>query len=364
MTRLFTDAEILRQFDKPQLSVHQSVKVDVDDAVIVCAGFEERAVEIAAHRVDGLCGHALVVEYLPETMGNRLAELTAILRSRSRRLSTVVYDRREPSGAGEAIISEINDSAGRIYLDISGMSRLLIVQILAAIARHPATLARLVILYAEAEHYPPDQATVAEQIRRINTSGSRFDHPVLLSSGVFDVIAVPELSSVSLAGQPIRLIAFPSFNSDQFFALTADIQAARVTVIHGVPPREHYRWRTNAIRTLNDIDATQPRDEFSCDTLDYADTLNLLLDLYSLHGTWQRFVIAPTGSKMQAVAIGLLRGAIDDIQVVYPTPKTFAAPEDYTTGVRQLHALDMASWPLWAGWLDSERLRAAAESLA
>ena len=49
----------------------------------------------------------------------------------------------------------------------------------------------------------------------------------MLSSGVFDVIAVPELSSVALGGQPIRLIAFPSFNTDQLTALVSEIQSLR-----------------------------------------------------------------------------------------------------------------------------------------
>ena len=56
----------------------------------------------------------------------------------------------------------------------------------------------------------------------------------------------------------------------------------------------------------------------------------------------ERLLVSPTGSKMQAVAVGLFRAIQGDIQIVYPTPKEFRAHDDYTRGVRQLYSLPLS----------------------
>ena len=56
---------------------------------------------------------------------------------------------------------------------------------------------------------------------------------------------------------------------------------------------------------------------------------------------FDRIVVAPTGSKMQSVAVGLFRAVLHDVQIVYPTPQFFAEPRNYTLGMRQLYQLDL-----------------------
>ena len=56
---------------------------------------------------------------------------------------------------------------------------------------------------------------------------------------------------------------------------------------------------------------------------------------------FDRLVVAPTGSKMQAVAVAMLRAALYDVQIVYPTPQTFTEPDRYTVGTRRLYELDL-----------------------
>jgi hypothetical protein len=46
---------------------------------------------------------------------------------------------------------------------------------------------------------------------------------------------------------------------------------------------------------------------------------------------------------MQSVAVGLFRTFIDDVQIVYPTPKEFRSPQNYTRGVGQLYSLDLGA---------------------
>jgi hypothetical protein len=44
---------------------------------------------------------------------------------------------------------------------------------------------------------------------------------------------------------------------------------------------------------------------------------------------------------MQAVAVGLFRSALYDVQIVYPTPQIFTAPHEHTVGIRQLYKVDL-----------------------
>jgi hypothetical protein len=147
-----------------------------------------------------------------------------------------------------------------------------------------------------------------------------------------------------MQGQPIRLIAFPSFNPTQFAAVTAEIQASVLTIINGVPPRHENVWRKDAIRQLNGIESIREKEEFETSTLDYRDTLKLLLDLYRKYGSSQKIIVSPTGSKMQSVAVGLVCGFLKDLQVVYPTPQSFPKPSNYTIGIRSVYQLSLATF--------------------
>jgi hypothetical protein len=87
-------------------------------------------------------------------------------------------------------------------------------------------------------------------------------------------------------------------------------------------------------------------ERFQASTLDYRETLDCLLKLYANHAIRERLLLAPTGSKMQTVAVGIFRALVQDIQIVYPTPRGFRTPADYTHGVGPLHCLTLGGFNL------------------
>ena len=97
-------------------------------------------------------------------------------------------------------------------------------------------------------------------------------------------------------------------------------------------------WRTDAIDQMNHSTVTtlQHVEVHEVSTIDYRKTLKLILDLYKRYSAFDRIVIAPTGSKMQAVAIGIVRGVLGDLQIIYPTPLQFLNPGHHTEGVKQI----------------------------
>jgi hypothetical protein len=325
---------------KPSVLREPELILQADDLLVLCAGFEERSVAWLRRLVQSGSRRfsVLVCEYHPAVPQNRGGEVRALIAEADGRLLSMPYSREEPAGAGERVLEAARGMRGRTWVDISGMSRLLIVQIV--VAAFEARMTVPTLLYAEAAAYPPSQSDV-------ETAAQGGDDPVdtalFLSSGVFEVTIVPELSSVAMQGQPIRLVAFPSFNAHQMLALRSEIQASYWTFVNGVPPSERNRWRMEALRQLNRVDSIPlpVREEFEASTLRYEETLGVLLSVYAAHGSLERILVAPTGSKMQSVAVGVFRGALSDVQIVYPTPRAFLNPSRFTLGVEALYSLDV-----------------------
>jgi hypothetical protein len=194
-------------------------------------------------------------------------------------------------------------------------------------------------LYAEAAEYPPVEDEVKNEIAKMDVDPLHM--VMLLSSGVFDLQVIPELASASLDGQQSRLVTFPSFNTNQLVALRNELQPSRYTIINGVPPDPQNKWRTDAISKLNHLESHKWEEFIYTSTLDYRDTLDCLLWIYARHGAAERILVAPTGSKMQSVAVGLFRAFVKDVQIVYPAAQEFTSRTNYTLRVKSLYHLPL-----------------------
>ena len=342
MLRVVRPDERLAALTKPALQPTAQFRLQTDDCLIVCAGFEDRAMGVLKNAVVGGANFAvLIIDYLPFIPENRLAEIRALCSTASLRATEITYDRQNPAGFGSLLLERIAGVRGRIILDVSGMSRLLIVQNLVALNQRTSGLKNCVVAYAEAASYPPTEEEVEQELRQ---SGEDPLYSILLlSSGVFDVTIVPELSSTAIGGTQTRLVVFPTFSTDQLTALRSELAPSRLTCIHGVPPSPQNQWRTAAIARINRLSLAPP-ENFLASTLDYRDTFDFLLQLYDAHSDRERILLSPTGSKMQSVAVGLFRAFMDDVQIVYPTPNEFRSPKSYTKGVGQLYSLALDSF--------------------
>ena len=329
--------ERLRKIDWPPLSVVDRPEVEPGSMVVVCGGFEDRAIaflqalsKTSAHK----CSVCLI-SYEPYYEQNKDITLQRLATEASLELLQLTYDREEPAGIGDQLV-ELAQESTRIYLDISGMSRLLIVQLLVALLgekRRP-----LSIIYGEADVYPPTQDEFDSTSHPTTEIGTSY-----LSTGIFEIATVPELASTSMVGEAIRLISFPSLDPSQLTNLLAELQPTYGNFVHGVPPLEENRWREHAIRELNAplLDGFPARDDHSASTLDYRETLDVLLEIYEDRSRFDRLVLAPTGSKLQSVAVGIFRSVVQDVQIVYPTPREFLMPSRYTLGLRQFYQFDL-----------------------
>ena len=317
------------------LPIHE-ILVGSQDCIIICAGFEDRALaslKLACRASKGF--HIILVRYLPRVKENQGLEIIEFCRQNRLDFDELVYDRENPSGMGLLLAGHVS-RFNSVFVDVSGMSRLLIVQVIVALVERKKKFS---VIYTEAEIYPPLEQEYKESsaLEGLNTS--------FISSGIFEVVSTPELSSVSMLGEAIRLVSFPTFDYVQLSNLVQEIQPTHNDVVHGVPPSDEMSWRTAAIDRLNrpTIQALQRVTSHRASTLDYRDTLDLLLKVYGNYSVFDRIVVAPTGSKMQSVAVGIVRGILADIQIVYPTPMKFVDPDRYTEGVKQIYRLEIGN---------------------
>jgi hypothetical protein len=314
-----------------------------EDWLVACGGFEDRALSVLqSASTRGSNVNLLLINYLPVVEQNKSDVIRSIALSKNIKVLEASYDRQEPTGLGEAFIEKVGVVQGRLFIDISGMSRLLIVQILVSLSRRPTRFNNCYIVYTEAAGYPPSESEALKQLSKSELDPSYSIY--FLSSGVYEVTLIPELSSCAPAGGQIRLVAFPSLDSHQLTALRSELQPSRISFIEGVPPGAHNRWRQKAIASVNRLDEMRSAERYLVSTLNYEETLECLLKVYSQHGVYERIVISPTGSKMQAVAVGLFRAFIEDAQIVYPTPRNYLKPQQYTEGVGRTHLLRLEAF--------------------
>jgi hypothetical protein len=340
---ILTPDEILSAIGKPKLSVLGKLPLQPDDWLILCAGFEDRAltaVERAA--ASGRAFNVVLIQYEPVIDENKVSIIEELCARSHGKIMHLTYDRQNPAGFGEILLGVLESSRGRLFVDISGMSRLLIVQILVALGKRSNGFAGCSVVYTEAEEYPPTREEAEAEIDKSESDPSF--QIFFLSSGVSEVTLIPELASHTLVGLQNRLVAFPSLDAHQLIALRAELQPSRLSVIEGIPPDPHNKWREKVIAQVNNLEEFSELDRYRVSTLQYEETLSALLDIYRKYSVHERILISPTGSKMQAVAVGIFRAYLDDVQIVYPTPRDFLKPERYTRGVSEMHLLPLESF--------------------
>lgn len=301
------------------------------EVLITSGGFEDRALSAAETLKCRGSGCAVILDYRPYDKRNRIQKIRSLLRDNGfSQVITSEYDRFNPDKFPQSLTTSLAElRASRIILDISAMSKLAIILCL-DVCREMNCDVRF--FYAEAREYGPSRA-------KFESARDRKDlhQPSMqIYTGVKGVIRVTRLSSVSMQGQPTAAIAFMSLNELLTQALLDVAYPSRLFLINGKPP--DHTWREQATAWIHE----QLRQEWpeednpiyragknkglpqrTTSTLNYRETVRVLLDLYWKLAVDHRILLAPTGSKMQAVGCFFAKALHPDIHIEYPTPNGF-----------------------------------------
>lgn len=311
------------------------------DVLVHAPGFEDRTMASSEGVTAVGQPRAILLDYRPISQHNRLDDVRQLLRSRSISVDDddlIVYDRFDPGTFQERLQERLTARATRrVIVDISTMSKLAIMLVLQACREIDADVT---VFYAEALHYRPSR----EEFEQARANNEIHRPTIQVFTGVHGVVRAASLASVAMQGQPTAALVFMSFNDALTQVLLNTVYPSRLFLINGRPPV--HSWREAATAWIHD----QVRREWEEDnpvgdaggwetslptrvvsTLDYRESVSLLLQLYWQLSATHRILMAPAGSKMQAVGAYLAKALHPDIHVEYPSPDGFL-PE-YSTGI-------------------------------
>src|ERR1017187_4301763 len=307
---------------------------------IGAAGFEDRCLAwlesaAAEHLVPE---HVITVQYLPRNRKNRVVAFKRridMLGVPAAEQTSLTYNRFDPN----QFCLDLEHHLGRLSLDdvvvdVSGMSKLLIVVLLKQLADRCKGIE---VVCGEARVYYPLERDVDLSVppRNIGT---------YLTKDVYTIASTDTLASVAMQGYPNLIVAFATFNFRELEALANELSPQMLIVIEGEPHDPVDGWRLEAVRAINqrtEALAQSPRKVLK--TFDYVETMAYLEEVYQTYGGTHKVIIAPTGSKLQTLGVALFKFLRPDVQIVYPVTSDFA--KEYTRGCRALWAVRFEDWP-------------------
>lgn len=309
---------------------------------ICCEGFEERSFSFAS-KLDThiFFAKSIVVTYLPEKK-SRLQELLPMIERHSKSTPRIIsFHRFEPQNFENKLLinnESILEGIDEIIIDISVMSKLMIIIFILWLSSFPG---RIRIIYSEPMEYAPSR----EQFEKFKRDSTK--QGWLPSHGVHDVVRTTLTSSIVMQSAPSILIAFASFNEQLIRALLSVVNPSHFFLLNGIPP--HLHWREEATQFITrSIITDYPIENVLDDkgvltnrvsTLHYEETFEYLAKLYVTYCYSYRLIVAPTGSKLQALSCGLFKICCPDVHIEYPTPESlnfngYSSPE-----IRETHEI-------------------------
>lgn len=323
------------------------------EVLIAAPGFEDRTRAIPDALPLQSAGSAILLDYRPTLAANQLSVVRSLLQSKGVSVSDadiLEYDRFDPNSFPDRLRCRLSElEATHVTIDISTMSKLAAMLVLNACLLLQLTVT---VVYAEASAYGPSESEFLAAREK-----NAVHRPSLqVFTGVYGVVRIACLTSVAMQGQPTAAIAFMSFNDALTQVLLNTVYPARLFLINSRPPthswREHatawiheqvrHEWETD--NPLSQVaDDRQPLPTRAASTLDYRETVDLLLALYWELSSTHRVLLAPAGSKMQAVACFLVKALHPDIHVEYPSPDGFA--REYSSGIGSKWKLELGNLP-------------------
>jgi hypothetical protein len=307
--------------------------------LILAEGFESRTLSWINHKENKeLFDKAIICKYLYHTATKYDDVLLATKRHCKGEPETLDYDRFEPTIFETHLLEKINECNryDEVVIDISVMSKLLLLIIIYSLVNFNG---RVRIIYSEPEIWGPQKDKYENALKKKKETDSWIS---LSSVGISSVIRTPNLSSIIMQNCPTFLISFLSFNEQLFGALVNEITPSKLQIINHSCKRQN--WREDAMRNIhadviheyfgNDIEPI-----FTADVLDYIAVFEKLASIYCYYCYDYRIVVSPTGGKIHAVAVALLKLCCPDVHIEYPTPESYLF-DDYTSSeTHEIHQI-------------------------
>ncbi len=233
----------------PTIEAMDIAKVPSHSVYVGAVGFEDRAFACLdeALKFGKTFDQVIAIEYRPFKRENRRKEFQEKLEDLDivdANAKWVVYDRCKPDEFLNhlSIIKEMVFQTSNVVVDISAMSKLLIMMLLQGLRYLDINLT---LVYAEAEVYHPIREKFEAEKKRYEKETESL--PIFLTTGLYDIVTTTSLSTTAMQGYPLMMIAFPTFNRRELTALVNEITPEHLILLEGRPHEAHDQWRLEAI---------------------------------------------------------------------------------------------------------------------
>ena len=325
-------------------------------------GFEDRSLAVLTEliKMNKKFSGVLAIEYLPFDIKNRKDEFDKmameVLEDKDK-ISRFKYNRFYPGqfSSYEEDIVQLANKSKKVVLDISGMSRMLILVLLQSLRKAKI---ELIIVYTEAKVYHPTQAEF--NAKMMQHKPDSLDMPCFLTGSVYNILTTASLSAIAMQGYPALVIGFPTFNYNEITAILNEINLQNLVLIDGKPHKEKDYWRTDAIDQLNmNVMNVFKHETLITSTFNYIETLEKIDNIYINNMFTRKIIVTPTGSKLQTFAVFIFKQMRPDIQILYPVASSFT--DEYTEGYDTIWKLTVNNFYNFYKRLDHYRLSQAFE---
>jgi hypothetical protein len=343
-----------------QIELHtKHLKMDAipkETLYIGVAGFEDRCLGFLKNAAaQGKKFQSCVaIEYQPFDTRNRKTEFTDSAAKVFDGIQWKTYDRFSPEDFTQSLheIIDLSRSISRVIVDVSAMSKMLVVVLLHGLRDLNLPLS---IIYAPAEVYHPLKGDYEKAKGKLSDAS-----PYFLTTDVYKVVTTTALSSIAMQGAPLVVIAFPNFNHLEIAALLNETNAQKLFLIESVAPLEQNAWRLDAIRWINrGLETYVTPSCYRTDASDLNANIEILESIYDDWHLSHKIALSPTGGKLQAVATFCLKNMHPDIHIVYPVVRKFA--KDYTEGYLAHSEISFQNFRDYVTKLDHYRMRRLSE---
>jgi hypothetical protein len=322
--------------------------LNTNSAFIFAMGFEDRALAIPRVLIQaGYSGTIHGIRYINSSgRRNRVAEARRLFEGLMEIKYSAECAHEFETNLSRHCITKLTN-VSEIVIDISAMSKFLILVSIIVFLRHKK---RIRIVFTTAQDYGPSKAQYEKVVSESGSLMSTFAGQP--TSGVASILRSECLISSRMQGQPVCVVAFTSFNEELIRHVIGTLNPHRLILINGIPPEIRLSWRASATQVIhkklleeysedNQVVNSTGLLRRSVSTLDYLETLNLLFEIRREFGTYERIQYFSTGSKMQSVALSLLRAMHSDVHIESPTPASYFF-SDYSQGCGDAWMVDIA----------------------
>ena len=331
----------------PEIKELDISKIPQNSTYIGTAGFEDRCTTFLEMCVEYKIYFRNIfgIKYEPSNSLNKIDTFESLSEEIvfKKNLHWMTYDRCNPEEFSSSLefIKNLINSTENLIVDISGMSKFLISNLLYGLRNYSGNIQ---IIYCEAETYYPSK----EEYNNAKNNVVENIPSSFLTTTVHKIVTTTETSSTSMQGYPLLIVAFPTFNYREIYALLDEITPQYLFKIEGIPREPENLWRLDAIRWINrklDVDFDPNIEgiyEENASTFDYIRTVEILKEIYENYKYTHKFIVSPTGSKLQTVGVTFFKQIHPEIQLVYPVTSEFL--REYTEGCKKIWHINIENY--------------------